>query len=202
MNRNLQNDNNNGEAFNEMLRRASAGLEEEQSSPENAAGTDGKPVDEAYVVEDEKDKERNEAGSPEKEKGKGRKKLKKAKSDFKNFMADDDDDDESVDMSLRSWLGGDIFGTKKFRRQIWYLLLLTVLAIIYVSNRYSYQREEIRHEDLSKQLVDRKFKALTISSELTEYSMRNAVEENLTDTTLRTSTRSSYYLPVDSAENE
>jgi len=62
------------------------------------------------------------------------------------------------------------------------------------------QREEIRREDLSKQLNDRKFKALTISSELTEYSMRSSVEENLSDTTLRTSTKSSYYLPVDSVE--
>lgn len=201
MNSNLQNNNSNGAAFNEMLSRASARQEEEHTSPANAADKeDG--VGEAYVVDDEKEMKTDKSDSPEKKKKKSRKNLKQAKSDFKNFMADDDDDDESVDMSLRSWLGGDIFGTKKFRRQIWYLLLLTVLAIIYVSNRYSYQREEIRHEDLSKQLVDRKFKALTISSELTEYSMRNAVEENLTDTTLRTSTRSSYYLPVDSTENE
>ena len=64
------------------------------------------------------------------------------------------------------------------------------------------QREEIRREDLSKQLNDRKFKALTISSELTEYSMRSSVEENLSDTTLRTSTKSSYYLPVDSVEED
>lgn len=76
------------------------------------------------------------------------------------------------------------------------------MAIIYISNRYAYQREEIRREDLSKQLNDRKFKALTISSELTEYSMRSSVEENLSDTTLRTSTKSSYYLPVDSVEED
>lgn len=201
MNSNSQYNNNNGAAFNEMLRRASAQREEEQTSPTNAADRE-KDVEEANVMDDEKEMKTDKSDSPEKKKKKSRKNLKQTKSDFKNFMADDDDDDEGVDMSLRSWLGGDIFGTKKFRRQIWYLLLLTVLAIIYVSNRYSYQREEIRHEDLSKQLVDRKFKALTISSELTEYSMRNAVEENLTDTTLRTSTRSSYYLPVDSTENE
>ena len=99
-------------------------------------------------------------------------------------------------------LGGDIFGSKRFRRQIGYFILLCVLAIIYISNRYAYQREEIRREDLSKQLNDRKFKALTISSELTEYSMRSSVEENLSDTTLRTSTKSSYYLPVDSVEED
>ena len=57
------------------------------------------------------------------------------------------------------------------------------------------QREEIRREDLADSLVDRKFKYLTISSELTEFSMRSNVEDNVSDTTLRTSVESSYYLP-------
>ena len=125
-------------------------------------------------------------------------KKERARRAFRHFA----DEDEDFDISLRSLLGGDIFGSKRFRRQIGYFILLCVLAIIYISNRYAFQREEIRREDLSKQLNDRKFKALTISSELTEYSMRSSVEENLSDTTLRTSTKSSYYLPVDSVEED
>lgn len=109
------------------------------------------------------------------------------------------DVEEEGDVSLRSVLGGDILGSRRFRRLIWYLLLLTVMAVIYVSNRYAYQREEIRRADLAKELTDRQYKALTVSSELTEYSMRGNVEERLTDTTLQISTSASFYIVPDSA---
>lgn len=109
------------------------------------------------------------------------------------------DVEEEGDVSLRSVLGGDILGSRRFRRLIWYLLLLTVMAVIYVSNRYAYQREEIRRADLAKELTDRQYKALTVSSELTEYSMRSNVEERLTDTTLQISTSASFYIVPDSA---
>lgn len=108
---------------------------------------------------------------------------------------DEEGDDGERRMSFRTIMGGDVLGSHWFRRQIGYVLLLVALAVLYVSNRYACQREEIRREDLADSLVDRKFKYLTISSELTEFSMRSNVEENVTDTTLRTSVESSYYLP-------
>ena len=116
----------------------------------------------------------------------------KARKAFRK-LTDLDEEGESG-MSLRTILGGDILAGRWFRRQIAYVLLLAVLAIIYVSNRYACQREEIRRDDLADTLVDRKFKALTISSRLTEFSMRSNVEENLSDTTLKTSMKSSYYV--------
>ena len=201
MKHNSSNPQNNGTAFDEMLRRATAAQEragEAKATPQatgpTASQADGTP---AYTADAEEaapaqpDAPGSDSTHAPGKKANGKQRMHRA---FKQLVDEDDD----VDMSLRSWLGGDILGSRRFRRQIGYLLLLSVLAIIYVSNRYIYQREEIRHEDLNKQLVDRKFKALTISSELTEYSMRSSVEENLTDTTLQTSTRSSYYLPVDS----
>lgn len=215
MKKDESNNNSRGEAFNEMLRRAmnGSGQENAESSPANEQ-TDDKPAfaepiyradeaDEPLPPKDKtakhgKDDEARDEATERKEEKKRKKEDKKerARRAFRHFA----DEDEDFDISLRSLLGGDIFGSKRFRRQIGYFILLCVLAIIYISNRYAYQREEIRREDLSKQLNDRKFKALTISSELTEYSMRSSVEENLSDTTLRTSTKSSYYLPVDSVE--
>lgn len=215
MKKDESNNNSRGEAFNEMLRRAmnGSGQENAENSPANGQ-TDDEPAfaepiyraeeaDEPLPPKDKtakhgKEDEARDEATERKEEKKRKKEDKKerARRAFRHF-ADEDDD---FDISLRSLLGGDIFGSKRFRRQIGYFILLCVLAIIYISNRYAYQREEIRREDLSKQLNDRKFKALTISSELTEYSMRSSVEENLSDTTLRTSTKSSYYLPVDSVE--
>lgn len=117
---------------------------------------------------------------------------RKARKAFRKLT--DLDEEGEAGMSLRAILGGDILGGRWFRRQLGYVALLVVLAIIYVSNRYACQREEIRRDDLADTLIDRKYKALTISSRLTEFSMRSNVEENLTDTTLKTSTKSSYYL--------
>lgn len=213
MKKDESNNNSRGEAFNEMLRRAmnGSGQENAESSPANGQ-TDDKP---AFAEPIYRADETDEADEPLPPKGKKAKhgkedeardeaaerkedKKERARRAFRHFA----DEDEDFDISLRSLLGGDIFGSKRFRRQIGYFILLCVLAIIYISNRYAFQREEIRREDLSKQLNDRKFKALTISSELTEYSMRSSVEENLSDTTLRTSTKSSYYLPVDSIEED
>lgn len=217
MKKDESNNNSRGEAFNEMLRRAmnGNGQENAENSPANGQ-TDNKPafaepiyradeVDESLPPKGKKakhgkeDEAKDEATErTEEKKRKKEDKKERARRAFRHFA----DEDEDFDISLRSLLGGDIFGSKRFRRQIGYFILLCVLAIIYISNRYAFQREEIRREDLSKQLNDRKFKALTISSELTEYSMRSSVEENLSDTTLRTSTKSSYYLPVDSVEED
>lgn len=215
MKKDESNNNSRGEAFNEMLRRAmnGNGQENAENSPTNGQTDDEPAFAEPIYRADEadeplppkgkkakhgkEDEARDEATErTEEKKRKKEDKKERARRAFRHFA----DEDEDFDISLRSLLGGDIFGSKRFRRQIGYFILLCVLAIIYISNRYAYQREEIRREDLSKQLNDRKFKALTISSELTEYSMRSSVEENLSDTTLRTSTKSSYYLPVDSVE--
>lgn len=217
MKKDESNNNSRGEAFNEMLRRTmnGSGQENAENSPTNGQTDDEPAFAEPIYRADEadeplppkgkkakhgkEDEARDEATErTEEKKRKKEDKKERARRAFRHFA----DEDEDFDISLRSLLGGDIFGSKRFRRQIGYFILLCVLAIIYISNRYAFQREEIRREDLSKQLNDRKFKALTISSELTEYSMRSSVEENLSDTTLRTSTKSSYYLPVDSVEED
>lgn len=125
-----------------------------------------------------------------------------ARKSFRQFISDDDGESP---LTLRSILGGDMFGGRRFRRQMWYFLMVCVMAVIYVANRYACQKAEIRREELSAQLQDRKFKALTAAAELTEFSMRSNVEENLPDSTLHTSTRAAYNLPVvlptDSTQN-
>ena len=91
-----------------------------------------------------KEDEAKDEAAERKEEKKRKKEDKKerARRAFRHFA----DEDEDFDISLRSLLGGDIFGSKRFRRQIGYFILLCVLAIIYISNRYAYQREEIRRE--------------------------------------------------------
>lgn len=105
-------------------------------------------------------------------------------------------EDEQGNISLRTVLGGDILASGWFRRQFWFIVFIVVMCILYVSNRYACQKEIIEANNLSDTLLDRRYKALTISSQLKELTRPSVVEEHLSDTTLKVSTDPIYSLPV------
>ena len=80
-------------------------------------------------------------------------------------------------MSIRSILGGDILANDFFKRQTTLLILVMVLTILYIDNRYTSQQELIEIDRLKKELIDIKYDALTRSSELMEKSRQSRIEE-------------------------
>ena len=108
----------------------------------------------------------------------------------------DDDGQVRTNVSLRSILGGDILAGGWFRRQFWYIVMLVAMAVVYVSNRYYCQQEMITARRLNDTLADRRYKALTISSQIKEMTRRSVIEEQLTDSTLKTSNMPLLNLPV------
>jgi len=178
------------DAFSELLARVEQGESEPSTTTEEAEKGASETAD--------ADAPKAEATTADAEKTERHKREERARRAFKH-LTDIDEEGESA-MSLRGILGGDILGGRAFRRQFLYILMLCAMAIIYVANRYACQREEIRREELARDLADRKFKALTVAAELTEYSMRSNVEENLPDSTLRTSTKASYFLQVEESD--
>ena len=54
------------------------------------------------------------------------------------------------------------------RRQLGVLLLIVGFIIIYISNRYSCQKDMLEIDRLNTELIDAKYRALSSSSELTE----------------------------------
>ena len=96
----------------------------------------------------------------------------------------------SKHMSIRSILGGDILANDFFKRQTTLLILIMVLTILYIDNRYSSQQELIEIDRLKKELTDRKYDALTRSSELMEKSRQSRIEEYIStgESPLETST--------------
>ena len=80
-------------------------------------------------------------------------------------------------MSIRSILGGDILANDFFKRQTRLLILIMILTVLYIDNRYSSQQELIEIDKLKKDLVDIKYDALTRSSELMEKSRQSRIEE-------------------------
>lgn len=101
---------------------------------------------------------------------------------FKEVIEENAREDEkpfSSSMALRTILGGDILNTQAIRSQVWLILLITFFAILYISNRYSCQKQQIKIDKLNTELKKSKYKTLSLSSVLTERCRESHVLELL-----------------------
>lgn len=98
--------------------------------------------------------------------------------------------------SLKNIIGGDILATDFFRRQTKLLVLIMVLILFYIHNRYACQQQMIEIDKLKKELIDIKYDALTRSSELMEKSRQSRIEEYIAtkESGLQTSTNPPYLI--------
>ena len=105
----------------------------------------------------------------------------------------------SASFTLRKILGGDILTTQIIRKQIWLFVLIVFFVIIYISNRYSIQKDLIELDQLQKELQDTKYKALSTSSQITEKSRESNVLDVLKhskDSILHIATQPPYIINV------
>ena len=105
----------------------------------------------------------------------------------------------SASFTLRKILGGDILTAQIIRKQIWLFMLIVVFIIIYISNRYSIQKDLIELDQLQKELQDTKYKALSTSSQITEKSRESNVLDMLKHSkysTLHIATQPPYIINV------
>lgn len=98
--------------------------------------------------------------------------------------------------SWKSIIGGDILTTDFFRRQTKLLVLVMVLIIFYIHNRYACQQQMIEIDRLKKELTDIKYDALTRNSELMEKSRQSRIEEYIStrESELQTATHPPYLI--------
>ncbi|MCD8093107.1 MAG: hypothetical protein LUF01_09870 [Bacteroides sp.] len=98
--------------------------------------------------------------------------------------------------SLKNIIGGDILAADFFRRQTKLLVLIMVLILFYIHNRYACQQQMIEIDRLKKELIDIKYDALTRSSELMERSRQSRIEEYIStkESDLQTSTNPPYLI--------
>ena len=79
-------------------------------------------------------------------------------------------------MSLKSWLDGDMLLSPFFQRHLGLFILVFILIFAYVSNRFAFQREQVKVQRLRTELNDVKNEALARSSELMEKSRESNIE--------------------------
>ena len=83
-------------------------------------------------------------------------------------------------ITLKSIFSGDILGHKFLKKQANLLILIVMLTILYIDNRYNSQQELIEIDKLKKELINAKYDALSVSSELTVRSRQSRIEEFIT----------------------
>ena len=94
---------------------------------------------------------------------------------------DKDRPDDDVKINFSSLMGGDVLLLPFFKRQFKLIVLIVVLAILYVSNRYSAQQEQIEIKKLKAELIDARYMSLSRSSELMKESRQSNVQKVLED---------------------
>ena len=113
--------------------------------------------------------------------------------------AREDEKPFSSTLALKTILGGDILNTQAIRRQVWLILLITFFSILYVSNRYSCQKQQIKIDKLNTELKKSKYKTLSLSSVLTERCRESHVVEMLranSDSVIRTADQPPYIIMI------
>ncbi len=105
-----------------------------------------------------------------------------ARQELKRLVEEQAREDErplAGDFKLTKILGGEFLTAKIVRQQIWLILLVVGFTIIYISNRYSCDKQRIEIAKLNKELEEAKFKAMSSTSDLTEVSRESNVLEML-----------------------
>ena len=117
---------------------------------------------------------------------------------LKNSVSEEDSK-PTAQLSLKMILGGDILNAQFVRRQLWLIVIVVVFVIIYVASRYQCQQDMIKIANMELELKDAKYRALSISSKLTERSRESHVlkllKEN-NDSLLKASDQPPYIMNV------
>ena len=106
-------------------------------------------------------------------------------------------------ITLRKILGGDILSADIIRKQIWLILIIVLFIVVYISNRYKCQQDLILIDNLTEQLKDAKYRALSSSSDLTQQTRESKVLEKLrasSDSTLHIAPQPPYIINVPNTE--
>lgn len=59
---------------------------------------------------------------------------------------------QSSNFTLRKILGGDFLSSEMLKKQIWVIILIAMFTLVYVSNRYSCQKDLLRINELNIKL--------------------------------------------------
>lgn len=104
---------------------------------------------------------------------------KQEKEQSKPTIIDSNDDKSSVITLVKEFIAGDVFLKEAVQKQFLYVLLLVVLSLVYINNRFLYERQLREIASLRNEVVDLRYRSLTISKEVKQAGRRTMIIEAL-----------------------
>ncbi len=80
---------------------------------------------------------------------------------------------------IQSWLNGDMLRSQKIREQYPLIGLIVGLVFLYILTGYQSAKQQHRLTDTKKEMLDAKFRYMTISAQLTNSTRQSQVIEVL-----------------------
>lgn len=177
------------EAAAKSAERLAAASEESEGASEDELEDESESEQGGALKGESKDKSREDKGYQAKSSA--------PSMTWRQWLVAEDVDMETVLASIRS-----ISFTTLFRNN-WKIIFVAVLySVIYVYMGYYHRNLLIDNDKYNRDLLDRRYKALTRSSELRERTLGSKIENQLQDTTLQASTEAPFELPVSESEKK
>jgi len=81
--------------------------------------------------------------------------------------------------NIQSWLNGDQLRNSKIREQYPLIIMIICLVFIYILTGYQSIKQQHRLTDTKKEMLDAKFRYMTISAELTDATRQSQIADAL-----------------------
>ena len=81
--------------------------------------------------------------------------------------------------NIQSWLNGDLLRSQKMKEQYPLIILIVCLVFIYILMGYQAARQQHRLTDTKKEMLDAKFRYMTISAQLTNTTRQSQIIQAL-----------------------
>lgn len=175
-------------------------LEENQDKELFKTTSSTPQTQEEEELEDELENEGEEAH----EKGGGNSQEKKSRHRYRLMNALLNNEGEANVTNVRDLIKSIELNGEWFRRNLKFIMVTTLCLMVFVTNRYQAQQEQIEEAKLKKELAEMKYKWLTRFSELTTFTRQSRIEEQLKlngDTTLTHSKQAPFLIKATKKES-
>ena len=97
----------------------------------------------------------------------------------KSTIVDSGEEKISVVTLIKDIVAGDVFLKEAVQKQFLFVGLLFLLSLVYVNNRFLYEKELREVEKLRKEVVDLRYRSLTLSKNMKLAGRRTMIIETL-----------------------
>lgn len=101
------------------------------------------------------------------------------KKKVKDFVSPSQEQKEVLAESMKEVLDGRLLADTVLRRNMGFILFLTLLGILYIANGYNTEKLFMEKVALEKELSDLRFESVTTASELMHISVPSEVERRV-----------------------